>query len=77
MVGFGRIFRFSTSRNRSHNQEGLGPDGDGVGQGGVGRVVREVLLAGEEPEKRPATTGGVVADRAAQHWIAGFEGVEN
>src|SRR5437016_3596963 len=64
-------------RDGPHDQERLGTRGDGVGQGSVGRVVREVLRTGEESEKRPAAAGGVVADRAAQHRVAGFEGVEN
>src|ERR1051326_2902379 len=40
--------------HRAHDQERLGARGDGAGQRGVGRIVREVLLAGEEPDERAA-----------------------
>ena len=48
-----------------------------MGQRGVGGLVRPVLLAREEPHERPAPLRDVVADRPAQHRIAGFEGVEH
>src|SRR5215208_7026705 len=37
----------------------------------------EVLLAGEEPHKRPALSRGHVADRPTQHWIRSFKCVEH
>ena len=39
-------------------------------------VVRQVLFAGEEAYERPSPMGRLVADRAAQGGIAGFEGVK-
>ena len=39
--------------------------------------MRQIFLAGKEPQERPALLGDVVADGAAQHWIAGFERVED
>jgi len=39
--------------------------------------VGQVLLAGEEPDERPPPVHGVVADRAAQHRVAGLESVED
>src|SRR5271157_961950 len=37
----------------------------------------QILLAGEEPQERPALPGDVVADRPAKHWITGLESVED
>src|SRR3954452_1789809 len=37
----------------------------------------EVPGAGEEPQERPALARGVVADRPAQHRVAGLERVED
>jgi hypothetical protein len=39
--------------------------------------VRQILLAGEEAQKRPALLCGVIADRPAQHGVLGLERVEN
>ena len=46
-------------------------------QRGVRRFVGQVLLAGEEAQHRPALAGDVVADRSAQHRIAGFQRLED
>src|SRR5262249_57786111 len=43
----------------------------------IRRGVGQILLAGEEPHERAAPLRDVVADRAAQHRTAGFEGVED
>src|ERR1700746_3074460 len=59
-----------------HNQRLFSGD-DGVGEGGVRRVVREVLLAGEEAQEGAALQRNVVANGPAQHRIAGFEFVED
>src|SRR6266852_3201474 len=37
----------------------------------------QILLAGEEPQERPTLLRDLVADRPAQHGIAGFERVED
>src|SRR5437899_4322220 len=37
----------------------------------------EVLLAGEEPQERSALLRDLIADRAAQHRVAGLECVED
>ena len=37
----------------------------------------EVLLAGEEADEGAADAGGVVADGAFEHGVAGLEGVED
>ena len=41
------------------------------------RIVRYVFAADEESHQRPALLRGVIADRAAQHWIVGFERVDD
>jgi len=43
----------------------------------VRRVVGEILLAGVEADEVAALAGGVVADGAAEHGVAGFQGVED
>ena len=57
--------------------EGLRAVGDGVGQRRVGCFVGHILLAGEEAHERAALLCDLVADGAAQHRIAAFQGVEN
>src|ERR1700728_4148871 len=39
--------------------------------------MRDVFLAGEEAQEGAALQGEVIADRAPQHGVAGFEGVED
>jgi hypothetical protein len=43
----------------------------------VRRLVREIPLAGEEPEERPPLVRDLVADRPPQHRIGGLERVED
>ena len=65
------------SRNGPDNDKRLLPRRDRVGQWGIRRVVGQILLAGEETQERPALLRDLVADRPAQHRIAGFERVED
>jgi hypothetical protein len=65
-----------TAGNGPYDQQGFRAGGDGVGELGVGQVVGEVLFAGEEADERAALLGDVVADCAAEHGVAGLEGVE-
>jgi hypothetical protein len=39
--------------------------------------MRQILLAGEKAQERPALLRELIADRPAQHGIAGFERVED
>src|SRR6516165_7588201 len=39
--------------------------------------MRQVFLASKEAQEGPPLSGDVVANRAAQHWIAGLECVED
>ena|ERR1700674_186304 len=63
--------------NGTDNEEWFGTRRDGVRQWGVGRLVREIVLASEKAQERTTLSGGVITDGPAQHGIAGFEGVEN
>jgi hypothetical protein len=59
------------------DEKGLNASGDSFGQRSLGRFMGKVLPGSEEPDKRPALMGDVVADRPAQHRIAGLERVED
>src|SRR5574341_934182 len=63
--------------NGPYHKKGLRPRRDPVGQRGVRRLMGQILLAGEEPQERSALLRDVVADRPAQHRIAGLERVED
>src|SRR5438876_3100603 len=65
------------TRDRPDHEKRLRPRCDRLGQGSVRRVVRQVPLAREEPQERPAPLGDVVADRAAQHGITRLERVQH
>jgi hypothetical protein len=67
----------SAAGHGADDQKRLGSLRDGTGQCGVGRLVGQILPAGEEPQERPALSRGVVADRAAQHRIGGLESIEH
>src|SRR5437660_7812906 len=51
----------SAPRHRAHDQKGLAASGHRLGQRGIGAIVRQVLLAGEAPDKWPARVRDVVA----------------
>ena len=57
------------------DEVGLGAGSDRAGQRVIGRLVRQVLLAGEEPDERPPRPAVMTADGAAQHRVAGFQRV--
>src|SRR6516165_6602143 len=48
-----------------NNKEGLNAAGNCRGQPGLGRLVGEILFAGEESYERPSAQSGVVANRTA------------
>ena len=58
-------------------RKGSAPVATASGSGASGELVGQILLAGEEPHERPALLRDVVADRPAQHRIAGLERVED
>src|ERR1700730_8469407 len=58
-----------SSCHGADDEVGLGPGGDGFGQGVVGRVVGQVLLAGEEPDEGAPGAAVVAADGAAEHRV--------
>src|SRR5262245_6219008 len=65
------------SGHGAHDQERLGPLRHRVRQRRVRGLVRQILLAGEEPHERPALLRDVVAQRPPRHRIAGLERVEH
>lgn len=61
----------------AYYQEGFGAGGYFEGERGVGGFVGEIFGAGEEAEEGAALKGVVIANGAAEHGVAGFEGVED
>src|SRR5579862_4503786 len=66
-----------TAGKRSYDEEGLRSRGNSIGERGIWRLMRQVLLTGEETQKWTALLRDAIADRAAQHWIASLERVEH
>src|SRR5436853_6299320 len=66
----------SPSGDCSDHEKRLRPRCDGLREGSIGRIVRQVPLARKEPQERPALLGDVVADRAAQHGITRLECIQ-
>src|SRR5947199_8178765 len=67
----------SPSGDRADHEKRLRSRRDRVGERGIRWLVRQVPLAGEEAQEGPPPLGDVVADRAAQHGIAGLERVQS
>ena len=65
------------ARNCTYDEKRLLPGRDRLGQWSIRRLVGQILLAGEETQERPALLRDLVADRPAQHGIAGFERVKD
>jgi hypothetical protein len=63
--------------NGSYDNKRLLPRRDRVGQWSIRRLMGQILLAGEEPQEWPALLRNLIADRSAQHGIAGLERVED
>src|SRR5262249_10028904 len=63
--------------DRPDDEKGLRSRRDRVGQRSVGRLIRQVLLTGEEPQHRSAPPGDAVADCPPQHRIAGLQRVQD
>src|SRR5882672_6830705 len=68
---------YLSSRDRSDDNKRLFSRRDRVGKRSLGRFVGQILLAGEEAQEGATLLRVVVADRAAQHGIAGLDRVEN
>src|SRR5688572_3469829 len=71
-----RLFQ-STTGNGADDEKRLLSSRDRLGQRRIRRLKGQILLAGEEPQERAAFLGGVIADRPAQHRMAGFERIED
>jgi hypothetical protein len=65
------------SSDRPDDEKRFGPGGNRVGQSGVWRFVRQILLAGEKAQERSALLGYLVADGSAQHWVLGLQGIQD
>jgi hypothetical protein len=69
-------FSLPASNGPDHDQR-LFPGSDRLGQRRVRRLMRKILLARKEPQKRPPLLRNVVAYRALQHGITVLERIEN
>jgi hypothetical protein len=66
-----------TARNRCDHQQRLHSQGDRLGQRSIKRRESKVLFAGVVPQERSPLMRDVVANRAAEHWVAGLQRVEH
>ncbi len=76
MIRTARASRDSTAGHRADDEERLGAACHGVGEGSLGRFVREVLLAGVESDEGTAASAVVAADRSPEDGVAGFERIQ-
>jgi hypothetical protein len=72
-----RAARKLTAGDGADDEEGLGAGGNFGGKRRVGSFEGEVFRAGEKAEEGPALQRDVIADRAAEHRVAGFESVQD
>ena len=67
----------SSACNCTYDAEGFCPGGNGIGYRRVGRLVGQVLLAGEKPDEWSTLLRDVISDCAAQHRIVGLERIKD
>src|SRR5262245_18482448 len=67
----------SPARDGTHDKQRLRTARNGFRQLKLVRFERQIFLASEEPDERPPLQGDMVANRAPQHGIPRFEGVEH
>ncbi len=72
-----RVASELAARHRADDQVRFFPGRDLLGQRDIRPLVRQVLLAGEEPDERPPLPGALVTDGAAQHRVPGLQRVEH
>jgi len=65
------------ARNGPYDNKRLRPRCNRVWQRCVRRFMRQIFLAGEEAQKRPALERVVIADRAAQHRILSLKRIQH
>jgi hypothetical protein len=63
--------------NGSHDEKRLRASDHLIGQRGIRGFVRQIFGASKESYVGPSLLGNVIADSALQHWIPGFESVQN
>jgi hypothetical protein len=64
---------YSTSCDRANYEVRLFAGYNVLWEWRVGRIVRQILLAGKEANERPALLRHVIAYRAAQHRVSFFK----
>jgi len=69
--------RQSAPGHGAHNHERLFAFHDSIGQRDIRRLMRQIQPTREEPDEGPALVSDVIADRSAQHWILGFQGIQD
>ena len=70
-------YRPLTTGNSPYDQKRFHARRDRLGQRSIRRFMGQILLASEESQERPPFARDVVADRPAQHRIAGLERVQD
>src|SRR5580693_1275605 len=66
-----------SARDGSKDEQRFFALSNSFGQRRIGRLMRQILGAGKEAQKRAALQSSVVTDRAAQHGITAFECIED
>jgi hypothetical protein len=64
-------------RDCPNDKERLFARYDGIWEGCVWRLVRQIFLAGEEAQKGPTLLRDVIPDRALQHGVCRFDRIEH
>jgi hypothetical protein len=65
------------ARNGSHDEKRLRASGHLIGQRRIRGFMRQIFRASKESYVGPSLLGHVIPDSALQHWIPGFESVQN
>src|SRR6266581_200189 len=71
------VFTGLAAGDGPYDKKGLRPRRDRIGERGVRRLMGQILPAGKKPQEPPSLLCDVVADRPAQHRIAGLERVQH
>ncbi len=66
-----------TSGDRSDNEKRLLPRRNLVGQRRIGQLMRQILLAREESQKRPPLLRDLIPDRPPQHGITSLKRIKH
>ena len=72
-----RSFDSSPASDCSYQEKGFYSRRDGPGKRSVGRFVRQVFSAGEEPDERTPLLRDVIENRAGERRVPRLQGIEN